>query len=308
MRAKIQLRNQLYQTIREFFHTRDVLEVETPLLSHYGVTDLHIQNIEAVFHHGNQAERAFLQSSPEYAMKRLLAANSGDIFQITKAFRDGECGNKHNPEFSLLEWYRVGFTHFELMHEVSLLLQCIFNTAAAELISYQQLFQTYLHVDPLTTDKKTLFLLLQQHQIIVDYQPLSHTDCLDLLLTHVIEPYLGQDKPVIIYHYPKEQAALAKINGAVAERFEAYYKGIELANGFHELTDAKEQLKRFEQDNQQRQAQNLAIKPIDSRLIDALKTGLPACAGVAIGIDRLLMLQANTKSIKDVMCFDWPNA
>lgn len=308
MLTRCQARADLYQKIRAFFAKRQVMEVETQLLSHHGVTDLHIQNIPAELKFGNKTEIGFLQSSPEYAMKRLLAEGSGDIFQICKAFRNGEVGSRHNPEFTMLEWYRVGFTHFELMDEMDDLLQLIFGTAKAERYTYQELFKQFVGIDPLDTNENELIDALKKNNINLNSnEKLSLSNYLDLLMSHYIEPKIGQDKPAMVYHFPAAQAALSKINGPIAERFEVYFRGNELANGFHELTDAKEQLTRFENDNIARQAAGLDTKSIDKNLINALDK-LPNCAGVAMGLDRILMLLANTKKIKEVLAFDWENA
>lgn len=299
MLKRLQLRAQLNKSIRDFFAARNVMEVETPLLSQFGVTDLHVHNIPS--------QQRFLQTSPEYAMKRLLVEGSGDIFQICKAFRQSEVGKRHNPEFTMLEWYRLGFTHIELMREVDALLQAVLNTAPADKITYQNLFLQYLNLDPLTADPIELKTALNKNNIVVENLDLISTRdaILDLLMTHCIEPHLGLEKPIFIYDYPATQAALAKIRGNVAERFEAYYQGYELANGFHELTDAAEQLKRFENDNKKRTEAGLNTMAIDNNLITALEQGLPECAGVAMGLDRLLMIKMRTDKIRDVLSFDW---
>ena len=308
MLARCQLRADLYRKIRAFFQARNVMEVETQLLSHHGITDLHIQNIPAQLSFGNKIETGFLQSSPEYAMKRLLAEGSGDIFQICKAFRNGEVGSRHNPEFTMLEWYRVDFTHFELMDEMDALLQLIFKTPKAERFTYQELFQQFIGIDPLNTNESELKAALKKHHINLNSSaPQSITNYLDLLMSHCIEPQIGQETPVFIYHFPAAQASLAKINGQIAERFEVFFRGNELANGFHELTNAQEQLARFENDNREREKAGLNTMSIDKNLIAALDN-LPNCAGVAMGLDRILMLLANTKKIKDVLAYDWENA
>lgn len=308
MLNRLQLRANLYQKIRAFFNARNVMEVETQLISHHGITDLHIQNIPAHLTFGNKTEIGFLQSSPEYAMKRLLAEGSGDIFQICKAFRNGEVGSRHNPEFTMLEWYRVGFTHFELMNEMDDLLQLIFETPKAERYSYQELFQQFTGLDPLNTNEKELREALKKHQINLNNDASqSITNYLDLLMSHCIEPQIGQNQPAFVYHFPAAQASLSKINGNIAERFEVYFRGNELANGFHELNNAQEQLARFENDNCEREKAGLNTMSIDKNLIAALDK-LPNCAGVAIGLDRILMLLAKTPKIRDVLAFDWENA
>jgi len=303
LNSKLKQRANLYRTIREFFYRRNALEVETQLLSQFGVTDLHIQNIPA--------QDRFLQSSPEYAMKRLLCEGSGDIYQICKAFRQGEAGQKHNPEFTMLEWYRVGYDHIQLMDEMDDLLQVILVADKADRYTYQTLFQDVLNVDPLTISIEDLKAALSKNGVELN-SPLDDINLrdtlLDLLMSHCIEPKLGKTKPVFVYNYPASQASLAKINGDIAERFEVFYKGVELANGFHELGDAKEQLARFENDNKKRKAAGLNKMPIDTNLIAALEKGLPNCAGVALGIDRLLMLMQNTSHIRDVIAYTWTEA
>lgn len=296
-------RAKLIQEIREFFYQRAVLEVETPLLCHTSVTDPHLTSFTT--NHGT-----FLQTSPEYAMKRLLAAGSGDIFQLTKAFRAEEFGQHHNQEFTLLEWYRLGFDQLQLINEVDELLQQILHCHPAEKITYQQLFEQQLGINPHAASINELIAIAKQHQL--DQLNLSNKDdWLNLLLSHVIEPTIGQHQPIFIYDYPASQAALAKIRHdqpPVAERFECYFQGIELANGFHELTDHQQQRQRFIANNQHRQQSNKPSVPIDEYFLDALAHGLPNCAGVALGVDRLVMLALNENHIANVLSFTQENA
>jgi len=305
-------RAQLIQHIRAFFYKRNVMEVETPLLCQHTVTDPHIESFQSEFNFSPLSQTYFLQTSPEYAMKRLVSAGSGAIFQICKAFRNGEVGSQHNPEFSILEWYRPGFTHHDLMQEVDALFQHVLHTQPADQCRYRDLFLTHLQFDPFTIEKNALQQQVQTHCPGIDTHSLSHDDALTILLTHCIEPHLGRDKPIFIYDYPASQCALATLRHEkthdVAQRFELYYKGKECANGFHELTNAAEQQQRFEKNQQQRQANNQFIPAIDSRFIDALQAGLPACAGVAVGIDRLMMLALSTNDINDVISFDFSRA
>jgi len=284
--------------IRDFFNARGLLEVETPLLSHAGVTDLHIESIKTTTGH-------YLQTSPEFAMKRLLAQNSGPIFQISKAFRQGEHSNKHNPEFTLLEWYRPGFNHHQLMDEVDELLQILFTTEPATRLSYQAAFTRYLNINPHQCTIDELKALSKQQHIVAPTLR-EKDDWLHLLFSHCIESRL----PAVcfIYDYPKTQAALAKINGDIAERFEVYIGGIELANGFHELCDVAEQEQRFEADLHKRHARHLPPVIMDRRLLAALRHGLPDCAGIALGIDRLMMAQLNAKTIDEVISFPFERA
>lgn len=294
--------------IRSFFTTRDVMEVATPLLSPAGVTDLHLHSLTTkCFVPGElDPQTLYLQTSPEYAMKRLLAAGSGDIYQICKAFRDEECGKLHNPEFTMLEWYRLGFDHNDLMSEMDELLQCILQTPAGEYITYRDCFLKYCDIDPHHATSEQLIATLSNHNILlpsgIHGSQVTNT-CLDLLMSHVIEPQLGFEQPTFIYDYPSSQAALAKIrfdekhNVQLAERFEVYVRGVELANGYHELCDAAEQARRFAADLVARKTLGLPLPVIDKPLLAALESGLPDCAGVALGVDRLIMLACNADSI-----------
>ena len=300
----LHLRAKLNAEIRRFFAERDVLEVETPLLNTSAITDPYLQLLTSRFKH----KLLFLQPSPEAAMKRLLAAGSGSIYQISKAFRDDEVGHLHNPEFTLLEWYRIDFDHHQLMDEVDALLQTILHCPRAERLSYQTLFQQFLNIDPLTVSVEALTETAHQQQIhLQNTSNLTKDEWLTLLLSHCIEPKLGFDAPVFVYDYPASMAALAKLRKyndfEVAERFEVYYRGVELANGYHELTDPEQQLQRFVWVSQQRKQLGLPEVTIDHALIAALQHGLPDCAGVALGIDRLLMLAANAAHIREVTSF-----
>lgn len=307
--AQLQQRAHLMAQIRQFFAQRNVLEVETPAMSHATITDIHIDTFQTHFigpEHANGCT-LYLMTSPEFHMKRLLAAGSGSIYQISKAFRNEENGRYHNPEFTMLEWYRVGFNHHDLMDEVDQLLQLILNSEHASRLTYQQAFLTILNVCPLEASMEELRSVAQRLGLsdIADKEQDRDT-LLQLLFCMGVEPNIGQDKPIFIYDFPASQAALAKINqqdSRVADRFELYFKGIELANGFHELDNPQEQLARFEMDNQQRVARGLKAQPIDLHLIAALTSGLPHCAGVALGIDRLLMLALGCDHINQVTAF-----
>lgn len=300
----------ILKQIRDFFFERDVMEVETPSLSQTSVTDVHLysfktQFVGPSFHRGLAL---YLQTSPEYAMKRLIATGSGAIFQICKAFRNEESGKHHNPEFTMLEWYRPNYDHFALMDEVDLLIQRVLCCEVAQRITYQTAFKSVLAIDPLNASLDELKQLCRQHGFADVADDEANIDTLlQLLFSMLVEPEIGQESPCFIYDFPASQAALAKINStnpAVADRFELYYKNMELANGFNELTDAQEQLKRFEQDNCKRKKMGLSeVKP-DLNLIAALEHGLGQCAGVALGIDRLIMLAVNKESIKQVISFD----
>jgi elongation factor P--(R)-beta-lysine ligase len=296
--------------LRRFFAERGVHEVETPLLCHASGTDPNLQPITAVYQDFPQAasQTLYLQTSPEFAMKRLLAAGSGPIFQLCKAFRNGESGGRHNPEFTVLEWYRPGFSLAQLMDEVEALVLSVLPSlsTAVERVNYRQLFQQRLAIDPHTVPLAELRALTLQQVPVAASVLNSRAVCLDLLYGHVIEPTLLT--PVFIYHYPAEQAALAKVvndelGQPVALRFELVVQGMELANGYDELLDAAEQARRCAADQQLRQQQQLPLIAADQRLLAALAAGLPACAGVALGVDRLLMLQTGAKHIDDVLTF-----
>jgi len=306
-------RAQLYQKIRVFFAERNVLEVETQLLSQHSVTDVHIESFSTNYKFGNQQQTYYLQTSPEYAMKRLLAAGSGPIFQICKAFRNGEAGSQHNPEFTMLEWYRPGFNHHDLMDEMDEFLQEILKCKPAQRSSYQDLFEKYFNLNVLQCALIELQNTIKAKNISLtsDINKLDYNSCLEILLTHVIEPNLGIEEPFFVYDFPISQAALAKIRDddpPVAERFEVYINGVECANGFHELTDANEQQQRFINDQQQRKKNNNLIPEIDHRFLAALQHGLPNCAGIAVGLDRLLMLPNTINNIQEVISFPWDRA
>ncbi|MGS2719282.1 elongation factor P--(R)-beta-lysine ligase [Paraglaciecola aestuariivivens] len=303
-------RADILHKIRHFFAERKVLEVDTPALSHATVTDQHLHSFATEFQHPMATTTAtlYLQTSPEFAMKRLLCAGSGAIYQIAKVFRNEEAGRFHNPEFTMLEWYRPDFEHHQLMSEIDDLLKIVLQTQTAERISYQQAFIKHLDCDPLTAS----LVELKSLAVKCGYQELAEQEdnkdtLLMLLFSQQVEPHIGQQRPCFVTDFPASQAALAKINAnnpLVADRFELYFKGIELANGFNELTDAKEQLMRFEQDNQIRVANGLEAMPIDHAFLAALTHGLPQCSGVALGIDRLIMLALQSEAIEQVIAFD----
>lgn len=285
-----------YQRIRHFFSEREVLEVDTPLVADAAITDVHIEPIVT-------SAGKYLQTSPEYAMKRLLVQGSGDIYQLCKAFRHEELGKKHREEFTILEWYRQGFDQWDLMEEVADLMEVLLGTTYVKHLSYRQAFDEYLGIDPFTISDSDLAREARQH-IDVQMGFASRDDWLDLLMSHLIEPYLGEDAPTFIYDYPPSQAALAIIKNdeqgqAVAERFELYYRGLELCNGYHELADAAQLRQRFEFDNLNRQKLGKQSLPLDEAFLTAMDKGMPACAGVAMGVDRLLMLSLNSQDIAD---------
>jgi elongation factor P--(R)-beta-lysine ligase len=293
----------LIAKIRAFFSRRHYLEVDTPVMAHYGVTDPYLSNIKALFRNQSYC----LQTSPEYHMKRLLAAGSGPIFQIARVFRDDELGRWHNPEFTLLEWYQLDIDHHGLMDEMDLFLQHTTHSLPMVRKTYQQAFLEACGVDPFNSSINQLQHALERYQLANVLTP--HEEDKDqylfLLMSHIVEPFLAQQEaPVAVYHFPPSQAALAQVNNGVAERFEVYYRGIELANGFHELTDAQAQAQRFETDRLLREQLGYQVIDSDPWLLQALEQGLPACSGVALGIDRLLALVLKKSSISEVMAFD----
>lgn len=300
-------RAKIIADIRQFFADRGLLEVETPVLSEYSVTDVHLSTFHTEFlsPFESQAKTLHLMTSPEYHMKRLLAAGSGAIFQICKVFRNEESGKRHNPEFTMLEWYRPFFDMHRLINEVDDLLQQILDCQPAESLSYQFVFQTYVGLDPLAASQNQLVEKARKHGLQCEDDENRDT-LLQFLFSEVVEPKIGLERPVAVYHFPASQAALAQVSTEdhrVAERFEFYFKGLELANGFHELSDAAEQIRRFEQDNAQRAEMGLPPQELDVRFLAALKAGIPNCSGVALGVDRLLMLALNAESIEEVMSF-----
>lgn len=297
-RAALAARAELLKTLRAFFDARGVLEVETPLLCSGTITDPAIDPIGC--------DGRWLQTSPEYPMKRLLAAGSGPIYQVCKAFRSGEAGPRHNPEFTLLEWYRPGFSLAQLMDEVAEVVIAILGVRPVQVLTYRELFQNTLGIDPHAASRETLEEFARQR---LDYSGGEETrdTWLDLLLTHLVEPQLKD--LVLVHDYPASQAALARLRDdgdvVVAERFELYVDGVELANGYLELTDPVEQRARFEADNQSLVARGEPARPIDEHLLAAMESGLPDCAGVALGLDRLLMMKLGSERLDRALSFDW---
>ncbi|NVD05495.1 elongation factor P--(R)-beta-lysine ligase [Vibrio sp. JPW-9-11-11] len=312
--AQLRQRAGIIRQIRDFFNQRNVLEVDTPAMSHATVTDIHLHTFQTEFVGPGYAQgrKLYFMTSPEFHMKRLLAAGSGCIYQINKAFRNEESGRYHNPEFTMLEWYRVGFNHHQLMDEMDALLQRVLQCGLAQRMTYQQAFIDVLGVCPLEGS----MLALKQAAATLGLSDIAEPEqdrdtLLQLLFSVGVEAKIGQDVPAFVYDFPASQAALARMNPSdsrVAERFEVYFKGIELANGFHELDNWQEQLARFEQDNAKRIDMGLEPQPIDHHLIAALKAGLPECSGVALGIDRLVMLAVGCDHIDQITAFPFPRA
>jgi elongation factor P--(R)-beta-lysine ligase len=312
----LRLRAQLNTAIRAFFSARKVLEVETPLLSAAGTTDTHIESFAVRFAGpvaGGAGER-WLRTSPEFALKRLLAAGIGDCYELGRVFRNGEAGARHNPEFTMLEWYRVGWDHQRLMDELAELVQgalaLVGRSLRIERCGYRELFQHTLGIDPFAAGLDTLRTTLGDVRI--DPAGLTRDDWLDLLLTHRIQPNFAPDRLLLLYDYPASQCALARIRGegdsAVAERFEAFLGPVELANGYHELTDADEQRRRFERDVETRRTLGRPAPRIDQRLLAAMQHGLPSCAGVALGVDRLLAAMLGARALDRVLAFPFARA
>ena len=306
----LKARAKMYQRIRQFFAERDVLEVETPVLSQAAVTDVHLASVLALRHVNGQQHTHYLQTSPEFAMKRLLASGSGAIFQICKVFRDDEHGRKHNSEFTMLEWYRPAFSLTDLMHETSALLNvCLaerFSDLRPMVLSYKHAFQDRLDINPLQATLQQLKDTARRVGLNLDLGD-DRLAYMDLLFSHMVEPSLGFDTPVFLTDFPPEMASLAKVKTdddgeQVAARFEVYIEGLELANAYDELVDAEVLRQRFMADNAERAAQGLTVMPIDEHLLAALPH-MPECSGIALGIDRLLMIAQNKLKLEQVITF-----
>ncbi len=308
---RLQSRAETMAGIRRFFHRSGVMEVETPACSAAATTDPALDSLSSRYTGpgASDGREIYLHTSPEFAMKRLLAAGSGPIYQICKVFRDGELGRFHNPEFTLLEWYRPGYDIQQLMGEVEVLVQSLLPTPrSVERVSYQGLFQRFLGIDPHRASIETLRRQVVERGLLgsgnVDLP--GRDGWLELLLTHCIEPQLADSGLCFVYDYPLSQASLARIRPGdppLAERFELYLDGLELANGFQELADAAEQRHRFEQELERRQREGRTQPPLDERFLAALKAGLPDCSGVALGVDRLLMRITEANHINEVLAF-----
>ena len=311
----LQARARMLTDIRAFFAAHDVLEVETPVLSRYAATDFHLDSL--VTRTGEQP--CFLSTSPEFAMKRLLAENPVAIYQVTKAFRSDEVGQYHNPEFSMLEWYRPGFDDVTLMDEVEALVSRLYHdntggrTFRVQRVSYHDAFNSVLGFDPHEVTAHECYRYALDHAIDIPLgmgeDEAERDGWLDWLLTQVVMPEVGTAEMfTFLYDYPSSQAALARVQAdsegrAVAKRFELFYGELELANGYFELTDALEQASRFERDNCLRYTAGKRVIPVDVNLLAALEHGMPSCAGVAIGLDRLLMVLTGSRSMDEVLSF-----
>ncbi|MGO4502830.1 MULTISPECIES: EF-P lysine aminoacylase EpmA [unclassified Dyella] len=314
MAGRLHLRARLYALIRAFFAERNVLEVETPILSAAGNTDPNIESFSARFsgHVDAGARERWMRTSPEYPLKRLLAAGVGDCYEMGRVFRNGEAGGRHNPEFTMLEWYRVGWDHRQLMEETIALVEAALammgSRAEICIEGYRQLFIDELGIDPAHAPIEQLQLALEEFNIHPD--GLTRDDWLDLLITHRLQPSFPRNRITVIHDYPASQCALAKVRPGdppLAERFELFLGRYELANGYHELNDAAEQRRRFERDNAVRQSRGQPAIPMDENLLDTLDA-MPDCAGVAMGIERLLMCLVGTDAIADVLTFPFAEA
>jgi elongation factor P--(R)-beta-lysine ligase len=295
-----------------------VLEVETPILSVAGNTDANIESFALEF--SGRTEGAprtrWLRTSPEFPLKRLLAAGAGDCYELGRVFRNGEAGGRHNPEFTMLEWYRVGWDHRQLIDETVTLVQSalalVGRTASVSTTTFRDLYREHLGIDPLLADEQALRAALGE--VDIDPEGLNRDDWLDLLMTHRLQPVLDRNGITVVHDYPASQCALAKLRAGgagepiIAERFELFLGPLELANGYHELTDADEQRMRFLRDHDLRSSRGSVLPPLDGALLAAMASGLPACAGVALGVDRLLMAMLGSDRIADVLAFDFSRA
>jgi len=310
-------RAQYLADVRLFFAERGVWEVETPILSPAAPTAPYLDSFATDYTPiGTQVKQThYLQTSPEFSMKRLLAAESGSIYQIARVFRNGEQGRLHSPEFTMLEWYRTELTLNQLMDEVNALLQQVFNFQPVSRLSYRGIFEFYLKINVFNcTDEVIKQCAIQRIKGLPEGLDMDRDGWLELLMSYIIEPRLAAMKlPLFIYDFPASQAQLAKIKkdsvgNKVADRFELYIDGVELANGYKELLDADELRQRFESDNQQRQQQNKPEIPLDENLLAAMQSGLPECSGVALGLDRLIMLVLDKQAINQVQSFSFEHA
>ena len=308
--AALQARATLYQKIRQFFAERQVMEVETPTLSQAGATDVHLASIPVQRHIHGKLSTQYLQTSPEFPMKRLLASGSGAIYQICKVFRDDEHGRKHNSEFTMLEWYRPKLDLKGLMYETVELLEVCLAHRLGEvrpyILSYKHAFQDRLDINPLQASLKQLKDTAHRLGLNLDLGD-DRLAYMDLLFSHFVEPSLGFDAPVFLTDFPPEMASLAKVKTdddgeQVAARFEVYIEGLELANAYDELLDAEVLAARFEADNLERTKQGLPVIPTDQYLLSALPH-MPECSGIALGLDRLLMVAMNQVKIDQVIAF-----
>jgi lysyl-tRNA synthetase class 2 len=300
-------RAQALATAREFFRARNVLEVETPAMINAPVSDVNIGSVRVEVP-GREGAPLFLHTSPEYAMKRLLAAGSGDIYQVCRVYRGAERGRQHNPEFTMIEWYRLGFSLEQLMHEVADLVQALLGrNLPVEFLGYRDAVQRHAGFDPLDADMETLGRAAQALGLdATRARAAGRDELLDLIVGAQVGPALGTSALTFVHRYPASQAALARLDvndPRLALRFELYHRGVELANGYDELANGAEQRMRFAADQQARKSRGLPTHALDEYLLAAMDAGLPDCAGVALGFDRVLMLTMNAASIDEVLAF-----
>jgi lysyl-tRNA synthetase class 2 len=306
---RLRQRAALLRRVREFFDARGFLEVQTPILSGDTVVDRHIDP----FWLEEGGQRWWLQTSPEFAMKRLLASGAGSIYQITPVFRREELGPLHNPEFTMVEWYQVGAGQEQGLELLGDLAQATLGGPPAERLTYAEAFRRHVGLDPHTAEPDELVHMARRLEVVApeSFRTDDRDGWLDLLLVERVQPHLGVDRPTILYEYPASQAALARVRPgppAVAERFELYVSGMELANGFHELTDPAELRRRNAEVNRQREADGKPPLPSESRLLAAMEAGLPDATGCALGFDRLLMVALGVRSIQEVLAFPMDRA
>lgn len=305
--AMAKKRAEIYTKVRQFFANRQVLEVQTPILSQYGNTDIFLQSVSANVAILDKPKTYYLHTSPEFAMKRLLASWRVPIYQICSVFRDNEIGKRHNVEFTMLEWYRPNFSLEQLTQELNDLVSELFGYPIIFYhYRYADAFMDYVKIHPFNANCNTLQAIAQDNGIDIDMGD-DHQGWLDLLFSHLVEPHLGKDLPTVIYDYPMATASLAKTatdqdGNIVAKRFELYINGLEIANAYDELADGQALRLRFDNDNLQRKQRGLPIMPIDEQLLKACDD-LPPCSGIAVGLDRLIMSITGTKQITDVITF-----
>ncbi len=310
--ARLKDRGQMLARSRQFFSDRGILEVDVPMCTVHACID---ENIDLMTVHGNLGPPRYLQSSPEYGMKRLLAEGSGDIFQIGHVFRDSEVGAKHNPEFTMVEWYRCGFTFEQMVHETADFVRLFLGDQKLTLLTYREAFRQFAGIDCFQSSKNALLHCLRSHGIELS-AALEHEssidDLLNLLMGSVIENHLGNDGLTALIDFPATQSALAETVPSegvqVAKRFEIFYESKELANGYLELRDSAEQLQRLHRSNTLRESKGKGSLPVDPFFLKALESGLPSCCGVAVGFDRLMMLRHRSEHIKEIIPFCWDEA
>lgn len=304
-------RSKMFSQARAFFSSRSMTEVDCPLLTSGASVDAHIDLIPALY---QGSTTRYLHSSPEYGMKRLISEGIGDCYQLAHVFRDGEFGFKHNPEFMMAEWYRMGMPFLKFIDETIDFIRLFLGNLPHSVISYRDALKKYAAIDPATATHAELLLALHHNQIplYAGIESEGKDALLNLLLANLVEPRLGDGEFTVLAYYPASQAALAKTTMQdgykVACRFEVYYQGVELANGYDELADHREQKMRLEEANAERLKLGKQSLPIDTAFLQALEKGLPSCCGVAVGFDRLMLLRHQAKSLKEVLPFDWESA